>query len=143
MRQLMRDLRERWLEEDEVEAKKTTDCSRRGVAARVVRITGCDVVEEVAGPFFNGSISDGTPCTGLDPCGCAHAELRAALATVQLPHADGDLVMLCTYSPCPKCAAAIVLTHRVEGVVFLRRTIGPAVCGAYLLEHAGLWSMKV
>lgn len=87
---------------------------------------------------FNGPAA-GHKCKGpeaIGSCGCLHAEpLVLEKYASTKPKSRGP--MLCTHSPCYRCAEAIVESNLVSGVFYIDLTLH-APAGLRLLDDCGL-----
>lgn len=84
-------------------------CKRKTVQASVFGLDG-----ELKAQAYNGP-AEGHECSNeVGNCGCEHAEPKV-LGMLQ---ADVPLIMAVTYSPCTKCAEAIIAHSGVRMVAF-------------------------
>lgn len=119
--------------------QQVSGCNRKKVACMVL------MDDQVSSVTLNGPPL-GNKCIGpADPCGCVHAELKAAMAMVYkmgvMQSTLHEFRTICTHSPCLKCAQALLNAtswgvHLVE-VVYLENSNIPN-CGLSMLEKAGI-----
>ena len=69
----------------------------------------------------NGPIKDFFQCSNeLASCGCCHAEVKVIQDLLSTVHDTYffQYILLCSYSPCTSCANFIILSNRIDGVIY-------------------------
>lgn len=107
-------------------------CRRASVGCVVVTPT----LTEVLSVGYNGppaGVSNDSCRTDVGECGCVHAE---ANALVKLKTERVGLLLVCTTSPCERCAGLVVNCGRVSEVLYLEEYRDPS--GVELLRRCGV-----
>jgi deoxycytidylate deaminase len=126
-------------------AERECTCSRKSTAT-VIAVRNPEGVLDTLVMAHNGP-SKGHQCSGeVGNCGCAHAEPRALMYTLNLLNREDELWLLTQYSPCTNCANAIVdaseLLTNLVGVAWVIDTEHD-MRGANILAHSKLERVKL
>ena len=111
-------------------------CKRRKQASMIISSD----YQHVYGLGYNGAPAKCSHCEGIDRgkngCGCVHAELNACLKACIPP--GEKCILICTQTPCLRCAQAIINKQSIRTVFFL--TQHENTDGLDALKEAGiLW----
>lgn len=68
----------------------------------------------------NGPVRDNFECSGeLANCGCCHSEIKVVQDLLDTAHQSYfQYILLCSYSPCTRCANAIIYSDKISAVIY-------------------------
>ena len=88
-------------------------CKRKTVWCEIFDETGNHVLRCCNTCLLNNPQN----CNG-DPCGCMHAETKAIMNLMALEPTASCYTMVCSYSPCTRCAQVMIHSRMISRVYY-------------------------